>query len=85
MTTSVYLPNDSLALTLNSATHWPTAKELRKLGQARASAAPSKIRRILDRIADAIREATAEVDLYTRTHAQFAELVKRMLQEWRGG
>ena len=35
-TTSVYFPKDSLALTLNGSTKWPTSKELRKLGETRA-------------------------------------------------
>src|SRR5258708_39948535 len=35
VTTSVYLAKDSLALTLNGTTHWPAAKELKKLGEIR--------------------------------------------------
>src|SRR5262249_21316392 len=31
VTTSVYLPQDGLALTLNGSTDWPAAKELRRL------------------------------------------------------
>jgi serine/threonine-protein kinase HipA len=46
VTTSVYLPKDSLALTLNGATKWPTAKELRRLGETRAGGTPAKIRHI---------------------------------------
>ena len=49
VTTSVYLPKDSLALTLNGSTRWPTAKELRKLGETRGGGTPAKIRQILDR------------------------------------
>src|SRR5580658_2157596 len=54
VTTSVYLPQDRLALTLNGATTWPTAKELRKLGETRTGAAPAKVRQILERIDDAL-------------------------------
>jgi serine/threonine-protein kinase HipA len=42
VTTSVYLPKDSLALTLNGSTRWPTAKELRKLGETRGAVRPRK-------------------------------------------
>ncbi len=56
VTTSVYLPKDSLALTLNGSTKWPTAKELRKLGETRGGGTPAKIRQILERIAEAIQE-----------------------------
>jgi serine/threonine-protein kinase HipA len=84
LTTSVYLPKDSLALTLNGSTNWPTAKELRRLGETRAGGAPAKIRQILERIAEAIEETAGEVDLYGE-HREFAELRRRMLQEWQNG
>src|SRR4029077_9083295 len=42
VTTSLYLPKDSLALTLNGATTWPTTKELRKLGETRSGGSPAK-------------------------------------------
>jgi serine/threonine-protein kinase HipA len=85
VTTSVYLPKDSLALTLNGSTNWPTAKELRRLGETRAGGAPAKIRQILERIAEAIKETAGEVDRYGKEHAEFAELGRRMLGEWRNG
>jgi serine/threonine-protein kinase HipA len=85
VTTSVYLPKDGLALTLNGSTNWPTAKELRRLGETRAGGAPARIRQILERIAEAIRETAGEVDCYTKEHAEFAEIGRRMLQEWQIG
>jgi len=85
VTTSVYLPKDSLALTLNGSTNWPTAKELRRLGETRAGGAPAKIRQILARIAEAIEETAGEVELYGKEHREFAELGRRMVQEWRNG
>ncbi len=85
VTTSVYLPKDSLALTLNGSTRWPTAKELKKLGQTRGAGAPAKISQILERIADAIQETTEEVHSYVKEHAEFAEIGQRMLQEWESG
>src|SRR5580698_9606088 len=33
VTTAVYLPKDSMALTLNGSTRWPAARELRRLGE----------------------------------------------------
>jgi serine/threonine-protein kinase HipA len=85
VTTSVYLPKDSLALTLNGSTRWPTGKELKKLGEKRAGGTPAKIRQILERIAEAIQETTREVHSYTREHPQFADIGQRMLQEWERG
>src|SRR2546423_10129108 len=50
VTTSVYLPKDSLALTLNGTTKWPIAKQLRKLRETRIGGRQSKIRKIFQRI-----------------------------------
>ena len=85
MTTSVYLPKDSLALTLNGSTKWPTAKELKRLGETRAGGTPAKIRQILERIEDAMQETTKEVLSYRKEHPEFAGIGQRMLQEWKIG
>jgi serine/threonine-protein kinase HipA len=85
VTTSVYLPKDSLALTLNGSTQWPTAKELKRLGETRGGGTPAKIRQILERIAEAIQETTKEVYVYIEDHPEFAEIGQRMLQEWDNG
>ncbi len=50
VTTSVYLPKDSMALTLNGNTKWASAKELQRLGETRMGASPARVREILGRI-----------------------------------
>jgi serine/threonine-protein kinase HipA len=85
VTTSIYLPKDSLALTLNGVTKWPSAKELRKLGETRTGAKPAKIRSILERIDDAIQETAKEVRSYIKQHPEFKELGQKMLHEWKEG
>ncbi len=85
VTTSAYIPKDSLALTLNGSTRWPTTKELRKLGETRGGCTPARIRQALERIADAIQETTVEVHTYMEEHPEFAEIGQRMLQEWENG
>jgi len=85
VTTSVYLPKDSLALTLNGSTRWPTAKELRKLGETRGGSTPAKTRQILERIAEAIQETTREVHSYMKEHPEFAEIGQRMLEVLENG
>jgi serine/threonine-protein kinase HipA len=42
VTTSVYLSKDSLALTLNGSTKWPTAKELGSSAKRGRAALPQK-------------------------------------------
>jgi serine/threonine-protein kinase HipA len=85
VTTSVYLPKDSLALTLNGSTKWPTAKELRKLGETRGGGTPAKIRQTLERITQAIQDTIGEIHAYMKGHPQFTEIGQRMLQEWNSG
>jgi len=82
VTTSVYLPKDSMALTLNGSTRWPTAKELQRLGETRAGGTPAQIRNILDRIAEAIHSTSADMRVYMKEHPDFADIGGRMLREW---
>ena len=83
VTTSVYLPNDSMALTLNGTTRWPSSKDLQRLGETRIGATPARIRQILERIADAIASTSTSVRAYIRHHPEFAAIGKQMLQEWK--
>ena len=72
-------------MTLNGSTKWPTAKELKGLGETRGQGTPAKIRHSLERVAEAIQETIREVDSYAKEHPEFAEIGQRMLQEWENG
>jgi serine/threonine-protein kinase HipA len=85
VTTAVYLPKDTMALTLNGTTKWPTAKELRRLGETRMSGTPAKVKHILERIDEAMSQTTTEVRSYIKQHPDFAEIGSRMVQEWESG
>lgn len=85
MCTSVYLPKDSMALTLNGSTRWATARDLQRLGETRLGATPARVRQILERIADAISSASEELRDYLKQHSEFEEVGKGMLQEWEHG
>jgi len=85
VTTAVYLPKDSMALTLNGTTRWPMAKELQRLGETRAAGTPRHIRDILARIAEAIHSTAKEVRAYIKEHKEFTEIGNRMLQIWEEG
>ena len=85
VTTAVYLPKDSLALTLNGTTKWPTAKEIRRLGETRMAGTPGRVKQILERIDEAISRTMSEVRSYIKQHPDFAEIGERMLQEWEKG
>lgn len=85
VTTSAYLPRDSMALTLNGTTRWASARELQRLGEMRLGAAPGRVRAILQRAADAIASTTHELRAYQKTHPEFQDVGDRMLQAWETG
>jgi serine/threonine-protein kinase HipA len=85
VTTSVYLPSDSMALTLNGTTQWASAKELQRLGETRLGAPPSRVRAILERVAASVAATAAELPAYAKQHPEFADIAHRMLREWEKG
>jgi serine/threonine-protein kinase HipA len=85
VTTSVYLPKDSMALTLNGTTKWASAKELQRLGETRMGATPARVRQILERIEAAIADTSKDLQAYMKAHVDFIEIGNRMLQQWEQG
>jgi serine/threonine-protein kinase HipA len=85
VTTSLYLPKDTMALTLNGSTKWASARELQRLGETRIGAAPARIRQILERIHGAIADTSEELVAYIQDHSEFEDIGKRMIQEWKQG
>jgi hypothetical protein len=83
VTTSVYVPKDSMALTLNGTTKWASAKELQRLGETRMGGTPSRVRQILERVEAAVADTSKELQAYLKAHAEFREIGNRMLQQWR--
>jgi serine/threonine-protein kinase HipA len=85
VTTSVYLPKDCMALTLNGSTNWPTAKELQRLGETRLGGSPARVREILHRVADAMEAVTTHMRTYIKDHPEFVDVGTRMLAQWEHG
>jgi serine/threonine-protein kinase HipA len=85
VTTSVYLPKDSMALTLDGSTRWPTAKDLQRLGETRMGGSPARITAILERIADAMSEVASVMRQYIKTHPEFEQVGSQMLTQWQVG
>jgi serine/threonine-protein kinase HipA len=85
VTTSVYLPKDSMALTLNGTTKWPSAKELQRLGETRMGGSPARVRDILERVRDAVARTSGDIKSYIKNHLDFDEIGSRMMLEWQKG
>jgi serine/threonine-protein kinase HipA len=82
VTTAIYLPKDSLALTLNGTTQWPDNKALQRLGETRMSGTPAKVRQIFALISDALSQTEIDLRSYIKEHPDFKEVGERILQEW---
>ena len=85
VTTSVYLPKDSMALTLNGTTKWASARELQRLGETRLGSTPARVRQVLEGIEAAMADTSKELDAYMKAHAEFLEIGNRMLEQWEQG
>jgi len=85
VTTTIYMPKDSMALTLNGSTKWPTARDLRKLGETRMAHTPSQTKQVLERVTDSMSHTTTEIHAYIKGHPEFAEIGAQLLQEWDKG
>jgi serine/threonine-protein kinase HipA len=85
ITTAVYLPKDSLALTLNGTTQWPDNRALQRLGETRMHGTPAKVREIFERISDAMTQTEADLRSYIEDHSEFTDIGQRMLREWANG
>lgn len=84
VTTTAYLPQDAMALTLNGTTRWPDARKLTELGQVRANLSKKDIEGILEATADALSDTLGKMGRYFRKSA-FPEIGKRIAAAWEAG
>lgn len=85
VTTTAYIPADTMALTLEGSTRWPSAKRLQRFGETRGVGGPATVRAILDRVGDALAETANDIRRYMDDRPAFAEVGQRMLQAWSSG
>lgn len=85
VTTTAYIPADTMALTLGGSTRWPTATQLRSFGETRGIGSPATIRQVIERVGDALAETAADIRGHTVERPAFADVGARMLQAWSTG
>lgn len=78
VTTTVYLPRDRMALTMNGSTEWPTAKALLQFAESRSIAARSRLLERFERIGDVLAETARELAEYSSAHPSFASVGRDM-------
>ncbi len=85
VTTSVYLPHDRMALTLNGTNQWPTAKDLIRFGEGRSLGTRRKLVEILQQISAALEDTAKEINAYGKDHPEFATIANGMVLHWGEG
>lgn len=85
VTTSVYLPQDRMALTLNGTNQWPTARELIRFGEGRSLGSRRNLVEILELIRDALESTATEVNTYSKGHPEFASIAGALMFQWEEG
>ncbi len=85
VTTSVYIPQDRMALTLNGTNQWPTAKDLIRFGAGRSLGTRRMLVEILERIGQALSDTTRDIENYSTEHPEFASVSNGMLTQWEQG
>ena len=85
VTTTVYLAQDRMALTLNGSTEWPTANDLILFGERRSIGTRAAFMSIFARIGDALMETAKDVVAYGKERPEFAPVGHRMVEAWQTG
>lgn len=84
LTTTAYLPNDMMALTLEGSTRWPDRKRIDRLGQRYCGLRPSDIRAIIDKTISAVVDTRADMAYYFK-NCPTPELALKILNAWEIG
>ncbi len=85
VTTTVYVPNDRMALTLNGNTRWPSAAELQHFGETRIGLSRKRMHELFADIARAVATTTNELRNYQAEHPDFRKVGDAMLASWQRG
>lgn len=84
VTTPVYIPQDSMALTLGGSTRWPSRDKLKRLGQSLCELTLSQINHIIDEVLDAVAETQSELGQYFKDSPS-PDIGRDMIKVWNDG
>ena len=85
ITTSVYIPKDRMALTLDGTNQWPRAKDLIRFGEARSLGTRQKLVETLEMIRDSLADTAKEIREYGKSHPEFTAISEQMILQWEEG
>ncbi|MEI8088619.1 MAG: type II toxin-antitoxin system HipA family toxin [Opitutaceae bacterium] len=82
ITTTPYLPQDSMALTMDGTKRWPDAKRLEKFGIRRCQLTPATAKAILAEVTEAVASALPTLKQFSELDTQAGETPERMRLAW---
>jgi serine/threonine-protein kinase HipA len=85
ITTTAYIPSDTMALTLEGSKKWPDRRTLIRLGQVRADLGTSAISKIFEETADVISDMSPNVKKHFKEKTAHPEIGDLMLSAWKTG
>ena len=81
--TTCYLPNDVPALQLGGSKRWWSPKQLASFATVHCGLAPRDVSRMMQQVAQALRQGLVNIDTMIEQHPQFAEVGQAMQAQWR--
>lgn len=85
VTTTAYLPRDTLALTLGGTKRWPTRKALEKFGQMGCGLPLPEVREAIEAAESGVTAVIPELKRWIKSEPAFLETGKTMLSAWNCG
>jgi serine/threonine-protein kinase HipA len=83
--TTVYVPDDSMALTLNGSKAFPTRKELESFARRHCDSKPASTKRALQRVATGVKRSVKEINDYSKRHRGFEKAADRLVARFKHG
>ncbi|MFM7804544.1 MAG: HipA domain-containing protein, partial [Verrucomicrobiota bacterium] len=85
VTTTAYLPDDTLALMLDGTKRWPDAKRLVRLARQRCLLTEKAARQIMAEVAEAVAQVSRDLKALTDLDSGAGEIADRMRTAWAEG
>lgn len=85
VTTTPYLPNDALALTLNGTKRWPGKKQLEAFGRTSCGFSAAEVRTCLEDVERGAATTLEEVRAWAKEEPAFRQVGKAMFAAWDAG
>jgi serine/threonine-protein kinase HipA len=83
--TTLYLSRDSMALTLEGSKAFPQLKELTAFGIRHCDVPGAKVKRLLQRVTEGVKQAAGDVRAYIKQHPDFSSAGERLIGRFEHG